>query len=86
MIQGYLQQQQLHYYHQEGLYEQCRVEPGARVVEYPALRQVSPESRAIASIPEAPYLNMDAMSMIKGMSKEKPALDLLRCIDIAWSL
>lgn len=29
---------------------------------------------------------MDAMSMIRGMSREKPALDLLRCMAIAWSL
>lgn len=28
-------------------------------------------------------LNMDATSMIRGMSSEKPALDLALCIDIA---
>jgi hypothetical protein len=31
-------------------------------------------------------LSSDATSMIRGMSREKPALDLVRCIEYAWSL
>jgi hypothetical protein len=27
------------------------------------------------------YLNIDAMSMIRGISKEKPALDFVLCIE-----
>lgn len=41
VVQSYLQQQELHYHHQERLYEQCSVESGARVVEYPVQRIVS---------------------------------------------
>jgi len=33
-----------------------------------------------------PYLNSDATSMINGISREKPALDLFRRIEMAWSL
>lgn len=33
-----------------------------------------------------PHLKKEATSMINGMSREKPALDLLRCIESAWSL
>lgn len=60
--------------------------PGSRIS---CTRQVSTrfkDGSIWRMVSEAPYLNMDAMSIIRGMSKEKPALDLLRCMDIAWSL
>ncbi len=31
------------------------------------------------------YLNRDATSMMSGMSREKPALDLVRYMERAWS-
>lgn len=34
----------------------------------------------------APYLSSEATSMMSGMSREKPALDFVRCIEYAWSL
>lgn len=93
MVEGDFEQHQLYAYHYHRLDEQRRVEPRAGVIEDSARGaaqcQLGP-CNLINGIQEAsvgrPYLNIEATSMISGMSRENPALDLLRCIDMTWSL
>ncbi len=83
MIEGNFQQNQLDGNHDERLYEQRPVEFCARVVEYSAdprqHRDLCARSKA------ASYLRTDATSIINGISNEKPALDLVLCMEYVWS-
>lgn len=80
--------------------QQRAIESCTGVVEYPVKSHSSAQVR-IQSRPAAfsegpggggwvgcvsPHLKKEATSIISGMSKEKPALDLFRCIEKAWSL
>lgn len=83
VIESNLQQNQLNSNHDERLDEQRRVEFRARVVEHSAYPR---QHRSLFARPNAAsYLKTDATSMINGISKEKPALDLVRCMEYVWS-
>ena len=92
MVQGYLEQQKLHYDMEEGLDEQRGVESCAGVVEDPVggpgVSTSEVRGPAVSRRAEQwglSHLKKEATSMMSGMSREKPALDLLRCIATAWS-
>ena len=79
----------MHKYHQEGLDKERRIESRTGPVEYPGGQQ--PSTWVPLTAPNAlpvgcSHLNMDATSIIRGISNENPALDLFRYIEKAWSL
>lgn len=88
VIQRNFQQQDLHHHHEKRLYQQRTVESGTGVVEYPAGGQSLAQDTFWRTWlgTEPSHLKKEATSMINGMSREKPALDLLRCMERAWSL
>lgn len=100
MIERNLEKRHLHAHHDQGLYQQALVESCAGPVEDPIAQHVhvsrmrrirrtakgGPAGSATErEVENEAHLNRDATSMIRGMSREKPALVLLRCIETAWS-
>ncbi len=100
MVERDLQEDELYENHKESLDKKGRVEVRARVVEDP-VRPASVNKSTLsislsshhtgeagrASDPaDGAHLNIDATSIIKGMSRENPALDFDRYMDKAWSL
>jgi len=84
VVEGNFQQDNLDDDHDERLNEQGDVESCAGVVEYPKRKGVSDLSRGgILDGYGRPCtdLHSEATSMMRGISNEKPALDLLRCIE-----
>ncbi len=83
MVQRDLQQDDLHRDHDDRLDEERIVVFRAGVVEYPAARG------RVSRCPSAEepkqqrqtYLSSEATSIMSGISREKPALDLVRCIE-----
>lgn len=82
MIEGNSEQDDLNSDHDDRLYEQTRIELRAGIVEDPVGGQSVCAGEAGGGVA---HLRKDATSMISGMSSEKPALDRLRCIEMAWS-
>jgi hypothetical protein len=86
MVKGDFQENKLNYDIDTGLYKQCKVVFRSGIIKYStdssqhkhSLDQCEPDS-------SNPHLNIEATNMISGISREKPALDFTRRIDIAWS-
>ena len=84
MVQRYFQKHNLYRYHNKRLNEQRSIEFCARVIKHSAnqishlllfLRFSDPRMGGSSA-----YLNIEATSIIKGISSENPALDFERCI------
>lgn len=84
MVESDLQQDHLHYNHDDGLDQQGIVEVRLGPVEEPGRGEVS-QVPGMLVVGCRNYFKMDATSMMSGMSRENPALDLFLCIDNAWS-
>lgn len=83
MIQSNLQENKLHDYHDNRLYQEGIIESRAGVVEYPASLPNQHIVQVLLLLGQASvsHLSIEATSMIRGMSKEKPALDFELCIE-----
>lgn len=110
MVEGDLQQDRLHDYHNKSLNEQGIVEARAGPVKYSWGRRCqrrvetfNGSEREVEGLDgfridmieqclarcchwKLTYLSIEATSMIRGMSREKPALDFVLCMDTAWSV
>ena len=80
MVQRHFEEDHLYANHDQGLDQQGSVVLGTGVVEHSARI-----SAGASRFCKRSYLRKDATSMINGMSREKPALDLVLCIEYVWS-
>jgi hypothetical protein len=80
VIQGNFQQHELNSDHDNSLRQQCDGIVVAKPVEDPAMLALA------GRLDRAAHFRIEAISIIKGISSEKPAELLLRCILRIWSV
>lgn len=83
MCEGDVEEETLHYDHDEGLDEEGRVVTSPDPVENPAITSQRPTLLSCRAI--RAYLRIEASSIIRGMSREKPEEVRVRWIEYIWS-
>lgn len=86
VVERNLEEDHLHGHHEERLHEQTYIEARAGPVVDSAIAACQHRRGLVDEAIGGTDLSKEATSMMRGMSREKPALDLLRCIEMAWSL